>query len=343
MKTEALLTEVNGTLFAPHHFEEHRADLASNTGIVSTSSLSRIFPDYDTDMLVSFLKSLNFCQSVDSSVLKNTNLQITPSHLTTDLLYFPGLVHLERPESLVQQETLRFGWCLKCMDPNEFFSTRFLHILLLSVAYKFPLAGQGLHRMCKLWRNGIFWSNYDDITTVIEVLDNNRRVVVTMSCDESDHTSQFEHAKLRSSLISLVRGLQHEYCKILSVREFLISPHLVCQYPIDNLPDSDLFDVRHVARAMLLHKKVVPSYSDSSGRLPLRSLPFEPYRHLGSSFICQLLNPDIANQQVPTSFLHEIQTFCHQFKMKPQVYKNLREYIDSLSLFAGRNPLVSTL
>ena len=122
--------------------------------------------------------------------------------------------------------------------------------------------------MCKLWRNGIYWRNYDNITTVIEVLDNNRQVVVAMSCDESDHTSQIEHAKLRNSLISLVHSLQREYCKILSVREFLICPHLVRHYPMDsNLPDSDLFDMFHVARAMLLHKKVVPSYKNSRGCL----------------------------------------------------------------------------
>ena len=339
VKTEALLTEVNGTLFAPDHFVEHRADLASNTGIVSISSLSRIFPDYDPKLLVSFLKSLHFCRQVDYAVLKNTNLQTTPSCLTTDLLFFPGLVQLERPKNLVPQGALQFGWCLKCINPNEFFSTRFLHVLLLSVAYKFPLVGQDLHRMCKLWKNGIFWRNYDNITTVIEVLDNNRRVVVAMSCDESDHTSQTEHAKLRSSLISLIRSLQHEYCSILSVREFLISPDLVRQYPMD-LPDSDLFNICHVARAMLLRKKVVPSYKDSSGCLRLQSLPFEPYHRLEAPFICQLLNPDKADEEVSASLLHRIQKLCHQ---EPQVYKDLREYIDGLSLFAGRNPLVSTL
>ena len=343
VKTDALLTEVNGTLFAPDHFEEHRADLASNTGIVSISSLSRVFPDYDAKMLASFLESLHFCRSIDYAVLKNTNLLTTPSCLTTDLLFFPGLVQLQRPKNLVPQGALQFGWCLKCINPNEFFSTRFLHVLLLSVAYEFPLAGQNLHRMCKLWRNGIFWRNFDNITTVIEVLDNNRQVVVAMSCDESDHTSQTEHAKLRSSLISLIRSLQYEYCNILSVCEFLISPDLVRQYPMDsNLPDSGLFDICHVARAMLLHKKVVPSYKDSSGCLPLQSLPFEPYHRLESSFIFQLLNPDKADEEVPTSLLHKIRTLCHQFKMKPQVNKNLREYIDGLSLFAGRNPLVST-
>ena len=340
VKTEALLNEINGTLFAPRQFKEHR-DLASNTGIVPVSNLHKVFPDYNSDMLVGFLTSLDFCRPVDPSVLQYTNLQTTPSHSTADLLFFPGLVQSERPDSLVQQlGALEFGWCLKCMDPHEFLSSRFLHVLLLSVAYKFPLVSQGLHRMCRVWRNGIFWRNDDDITTVIELLDNNRCVLVAMSCDD---TSPVENAELRSSLIGLVRHLQQQYCPRLNVCEFLISPDLIQRYPLDNLPDSNLFDIHHVARSMLLRKKVVPSYTDSSGRLPLTSLPFEPYHQLSSSSVSQLLNPNMADQPVPGPLLHEVRQLCHDIKIKPQVYKELREHLDKLSLFSGRNPLVSSV
>ena len=339
VKTEALLKEINGTLFAPDHFKEHR-DLASNTGIVPVSNLHKVFPDYNSEMLVGFLTSLDFCRPVDPSVLQYTNLQTTPSHSTADLLFFPGLVQSERPDNLVQQGALEFGWCLKCMDPHEFLSSRFLHVLLLSVAYKFPLASQGLHRMCRVWRNGIFWRNSDDITTVIELFDNNRCVLVAMSCDD---TSPVEHAELRSSLIALVRYLQQQYCPRLNVCEFLISSDIIQRYPLDNLPDSDLFDIHHIARFMLLHKKVVPSYKDSSGRLPLTSLPFEPYHQLSSSSVCQLLNPVMADQPVPGPLLQEVRKLCRQTKVDSQVYKELREHLDRLSLFAGRNPLVSSV
>ena len=103
VKTEALLNEINGTLFAPRQFKEHRDILASNTGIVSTSSLLSVFPHHNTDMLVGFLQSLNFCQPVEPSVLENTNLKTTPSHSTADLLFFPGLVQSERPDNLIHQ------------------------------------------------------------------------------------------------------------------------------------------------------------------------------------------------------------------------------------------------
>ena len=339
VRTEALLNEINGTLFAPDHFKEHR-DLASNTGIVPVSNLHKVFPDYNSEMLVGFLTSLDFCRPVDPSVLQYTNLQTTPSHSTADLLFFPGLVQSERPDNLVQQGALEFGWCLKCMDPHEFLSSRFLHVLLLSVAYKFPLASQGLHRMCRVWRNGIFWRNLDNITTVIELLDNNRCVLVAMSCDD---TSPVEHAELRSSLIALVRHLQQQYCPRLNVREFLISPNLIQRYPLDNLPDSDLFDIHHVARSMLLHKKVVPSYQDGRGYLTLEALSFEPYHQLSSFSVCQLFNLHMADQPVPGCLLQEVRQLCHQTKVSPQKFGELREHLDRLSLFAGRNPLVSSV
>ena len=119
MKTEALLNEINGTLFAPDHFKEHR-DLASNTGIVPVSNLHKVFPDYNSEMLIGFLTSLDFCRPVDPSVLQYTNLQTTPSHSTADLLFFPGLVQSERPDSLVQHlRALEFGWCLGCVDQSN--------------------------------------------------------------------------------------------------------------------------------------------------------------------------------------------------------------------------------
>ena len=345
VKTEALLKEINGTIFAPDHFKEHR-DLASNTGVVPVSNLHKVFPNYNLEMLVGFLMSLNFCRPVDPSMLQYTNLQTTPSHSTADLLFFPSLVQSERPDNLVQQGALEFGWCLRCMDAHEFLSSRFLHVLLLSVAYKFPLSQvasssvrqSGLQRICTVWKNGIFWRTLDNITTVIELLDNNRCVLVAMSCDDN---SPVEHAELRSSLIALVRHLKHQYCPRLNVCEFIISRNLIQQYPLDNLPNSDLFDIHHVAQSMLHHKKGVPSYKDGHGYLIIEALPFEPYHQLSFSSVCQLFNPSMADQPVPGPLLQKVRQLCHLPKIKPQEFGELRKHLDRMSLFAGRNPLVS--
>ena len=346
VKTEALLNEINGTLFAPDHFKEHR-DLASNTGIVPVSNLHKVFPDYNSEMLVGFLTSLDFCRPVDPSVLQYTNLQTTPSHSTADLLFFPGLVQSERPDSFVQQlGALEFGWYLRCMDPHEFLSSHFLHLLLLSVAYEFSLDSRfnphssvsGLQRKCTIWRNGIFWRDDNNTCTVIELLDNNRCVMVAMS-----YTSTVEYAKLRGSLIALIRRLLHKHSPAPEVCEFLISPDLVCQYPIDTFPDTDLFDMCDVARSILRRKPVVLSHGDGRGHLNIQSLPFEPYHLLAPSYVSQMFNPNMADQPVPGPLLQEVKQLCHDTKIKPQVYKELREHLDKLSLFAGSNPLVSSV
>ena len=349
VKTEALLNETNGTLFAPCQFKEHRDILASNTGIVSTSSLLSVFPHHNTDMLVGFLQSLNFCRPVEPSVLENTNLQTTPSHSTADLLFFPGLIQSERPDSLVQQAALEFGWCLVCVDPEQYLSSRFLHILLLSVAYRFSRSFRrkvtsslhGLQRRCTVWKNGISWTDSDNITTLIELLDNNRRVLVAMSCSKD---RPMEHAKLRSSLISLVHCLHQEHCPSVQVYECLISPSLVQQYPFNDLPDTDLFDIQDVAESILCRKPFISSQSECCiGRLPTQSLPLEPYHLLSPSSVCELFNHSSADQPVPTTLLHEITKHFSRLKMKPQVYKELKEHLDKLSLFSGRNPLVSSV
>ena len=345
VKTETLLNEINGTLFAPDHFKEHR-DLASNTGIVPISNLHKVFPDYNLEMLVGFLTSLDFCRPVDPSVLQYTNLQTTPSHSTADLLFFPGLVQSERPDSLIQQlGALEFGWCLRCMDPHKFLSSRFLHLLLLSVAYEFPLASRfnpyssvsGLQRKCTVWRNGIFWRDDNNTCTVIELLDNNRCVMVAMS-----YTSTVEYAKLRGSLIALIRRLLHKHSPAPEVCEFLISPDLVCQYPIDTFPDTDLFDMCDVARSILQRKPVVLSHGDGRGHLETQSLPFEPYHLLAPSYVSQLFNPNMADQPVPGPLLQEVMEFSRHLKGSLKV-SELREHLDKLSLFTGSNPLVSSV
>ena len=226
-------------------------------------------------MLVGFLQSLNFCQLVEPSVLENTNLQTTPSHSTADLLFFPGLVQSKRPDSLVQQGALEFGWCLGCVDPEQYFSSRFLHILLLSVAYRFSVyPTQGYFII--LWSPAKVhcleeWHLLDNITTLIELLDNNRRVLVAMSCSKD---RPMEHAELCSSLISLVHRLHQEHCPSVEVYECLISPSLVQQYPFNALPDTYLFDIQDVAKSILRQKPFISSQSECCiGRLPTQSLP----------------------------------------------------------------------
>ena len=75
----ALLNEVNGILFAPKEIERVHQDIASNTGIVPKSILENLFPKHDTDMLIGFLRSLQFCHVLESNTLQMFETNISAS------------------------------------------------------------------------------------------------------------------------------------------------------------------------------------------------------------------------------------------------------------------------
>ena len=99
----------------------------------------------------------------------------------------------------------------------------------------------------------------------------------------------------------------------------------------------------HVARSMLCRKSCILSYKDGRGHLEASMFPFEPYQLLAIApcFVCKLFDPNMSNLPVPTPILDDIRKLCCLPKIKPQNFKELRNYLDSLSIFAGRNPLVS--
>ena len=344
VEKKALLREVNGTLFAPNHFKQYR-QVASNTGIVPIVTLEELFPQYSSEMLVGCLESMEFCHPVDISTLQATNLKANSSSPPSGAnhLFFPSLVKADRPEDL--PSTPRFGWCLGCSDPHQFFSNRFLHVLLLRLAFMFPLASinrslspilHSLERQCKVWRNGICWKSVSGVSTIVEIVDLNRWVIVLVS------EKTREAAQTCSSVIRMILDLQHQLCSAVTTCECLISPSLLDGYPFDALPDTDLFDLPTVARSMLLHHKLLLDRKEGNNEfLTEEALSCEPYYLLQPSFVCQLFNQSMATQPVPDPLLQEVLSYCQLLHQKPRDHKELRECVNKHSIFAGRNPLVS--
>ena len=354
VKTEIILKDVNGVLFAPEHFKEHR-HIASNTGVIRVSSLRQLFPMYDPEMLVELLVSLEFCLLVNLSGIE-TNLQATSSNEgeTDQLLFFPALSNTARPQPVTKEiqilstQQLVSGWCLGYKDHKyQYFTARFLYTLIFRLSCTFPSLCEnlstshslhGLERKCTVWINGISWNNEDGIRTVVEVIQQNRWVVVTMYHNK-DITSPVEYSKHRSAVIRLVLELQKKLARNLDTFECLISPSLLQQWPIEHLPVSDLFAIKDVAKSVLLHKPVILSCKDDSNQLSTENaLLFEPYHLLSSSSVCELMESD---QPVSCALLNEVRECCQQPQLESQSHLSLREHLDSMSIFTGRNPLVS--
>ena len=344
VEKDALLREVNGTLFAPNNFKQYR-QVASNTGILPITTLEELFPQYSSEMLVGCLESMEFCHLVDLSTLQATNLKATSSSLPSEAshLFFPSLVKEHRPGYLPSS---RFGWCLGCSDPHQFFSNRFLHVLLLRLAFTFSLASKNrslssslhdLERQCEVWRNGICWKNDSGVSTIVEIVDLNRWVIVLVS------EKTREAAQTCSSVIRMILDLQHQLCSpLVTTCECLISPSLLDRYPFDALPDTDLFDLPTVARSMLLHRKLFLDRKEGNNEFSTdEALSCEPYYLLQPSSVCQLFNQSMTSQPVPDPLLREVLRYCQLPHQKPRDHKELRECVNKHSIFAGRNPLVS--
>ena len=346
VEKEALLREVNGTLFAPNNFKQYR-QVASNTGIVPIATLEELFPQYSSEMLVGCLESMEFCHPVDPSALQATNLKATSSSLplVANYLFFPILVKKHRPGDLPSP---RFGWCLGCSDPHHFFSNRFLHVLLLRLAFTFPLASKhlppsstlrGLERQCEVWQNGISWKSVSGVSTIVEIVDLNRWVIVLVS------EKTREAAETCSSVIRMILDLQHQLCSaVVTTCECLISPSLLDRFPFDALPNTDLFDLPTVAKSMLLHHKLLLDQKEGKNEFSTdEALSCEPYYLLQPSSVCQLFNQSMASQPVPDPLLQEVLRYCQLPHQKPRDHKELRECVNKHSIFAGRNPLVSSV
>ena len=347
----SLLKEINGTLFAPSHFKEYRSTLASNTGIVPVTVLSDVFRQYDPDMLVGFLKSLEFCHEIDKNTLKIISTNLSSS--SEKLLYFPALVSVE-PSSKVTI-TDGFGWCLWCPNPYQFFSTRFLHVLLLRLVYELSLQAndvgiihkspvQSLNRSCHVWKNGIRWTR-DGVKTVVQVSEQNRSIILLVQ--PLDEGSEFESLQVSSSVIQKILQIKEEFHHLCDTQECLISPHnlnLALQY---NLKDLSVFKIEDIARVLVMKKTFVTSNMTESLNISSLLGQFEPYHSLPLSVIHQLFDDSKVSQCIPEHVLRELQERCrpimdiYPVTRESSTYQSVRDHLNRFSIFARRNPFVS--
>ena len=251
-----LLTEVDGILFAPETFKEH-VDIASNTGIVSVSGLTRFFPEYDSDMLICFLKNMDLCQEMNPSFLRMTNLhQLAVGEEEEGgterrgerLLFFPCLLSTDRPDEMTS-EVYQFGWCLQCTSKHHFFPPRYFHILSLRLAYKMALPQEDnkLKRCCTFWKNGLYWSNSHGVGSLVEIVDESQCVLVMMSCEKGYSDNM---VSLRRDVIGEVMSVYKESCPSLEVKELVIDPKELA-YPVNTPRERTVYSVKAVMSSVV--------------------------------------------------------------------------------------------
>uniref|UniRef100_A0A1X7T756 Uncharacterized protein n=1 Tax=Amphimedon queenslandica TaxID=400682 RepID=A0A1X7T756_AMPQE len=267
-----LLTEVDGILFAPKTFKEH-VDIASNTGIVSVSGLTRLFPEYDPDMLICFLKNMELCQELDPSFLRMTNLIAGDREETGDctsetqrrgerLLFFSCLLSTDRPKKMTS-EVYQFGWCLQCTREHDFFPPRYFHVLSLHLAFKMaqPQEGDKLKRRCTFWKNGLYWFNGHGVGSLVEIVDESQCVLVMMSCEKGYSDNM---VSLRRDVIGEVMSVYKESCPSLEVKQLVIG-HKELAYPVNTPRERTVYSVNDILSAIDKREEFLVKCDGSKG------------------------------------------------------------------------------
>ena len=280
LQKQALLGEINGTIFAPKNFRQHK-DLSWSTGVVPFSKLKNEFADYDPNMVTEFLIHLEFCFKIEDyqtlALLKDeaANIEDTSQDVTEEYYFFPALVSVDKPLQVWEQNDAmccRCGWFYQCIQPNQFLTTQFLHVLILRLAFIFALKldpgdcrqdALALRRKCSVWKHGIGWLNRVPIETVVEVGLQYQSVIVMMRCPTGKET---ECVQLRSEVIQNVIEAKDEHCKAVKMSESFIHPTDV-KYPFtDNMENVKLYSVTEIARVEV---KGAANALDHGGKNPV--------------------------------------------------------------------------
>ena len=310
---EVLLSEVNGTVFAPKNFKEHH-DISSSTGVVPFSKIEQLFPSHSPEMIISFLSHLEFCQQIaesEASVISGG--QLGGSQQSSETFYFfPALVSEDRPKEScrsIEQTHYKSGWSLRCSRSDQFLSPRFLHVLLLRLAFSFALAPETadedeacpvLQRRCNVWKAGIHWQNRDGVEAIVEVVEQNTAITVVMGCLEG---REVECSGLRSELIQAILATKERVCAAVELRESFIHPAEL-SYPLKNSKLLPSFTITELATAIAEDKQVV-TRKQGHGQQMLgisELLYFEPYTCFNPTLLAELFKDENSGKEVPDIF-----------------------------------------
>ena len=378
----ALLAEINGTIFAPEDFKQHcqlatstgvvpRSKLAEHFPKFDITMLIKFLAHFELAIPINDEEVIH---------LVNQHLGKSAECDRQEFLFCPALIRLKVPPHVFVHQaefSFNFGWLLSCMRTNDFLDARFLHVLILRLALSLGIAPAkdpdfpALQHHCSVWKTGVCWYTSDGIKVLVEVI-NKKRVVVLIQA----HKYSVQSLMLRSDVINKVRKTASEFCPSVVTEEFLLSCADVI-YPI-NVSTTPVFSLKSAAQTVV-HKKPFVLATTGSSMLPLNDiLSVEVYANLGKQTLHYLHNESYTSYDVKVSdsFLGTLQSswsenaqlvpivhcvLTEAIKTTPQrssenlgvfiktwreqsegTYRSLKQVLDPLSVFAGKNPLVSS-
>ena len=383
IEEKSLLSEVSGTMFAPEDFKQYQ-HLASNTGIVSLSKLAECFPGKDLNILIGFLIHLEFCQEISDQALFQLISEKYSPDFGEQYYLFPGLISLKAKGAIWEAKCdfkYHFGWILQCTKLEQFFSSRFLQVLLLRLAFLFALESSSkdpenlaIHLKCSLWKNGVFLGTHFGINVLIEINDN-KYVIVMCRFNASNLVKCLEH---RSQVLHTVLECVEEFCPRIATVESFVEASSALVYPYELNHERTLCTVKDLTEALISNCANPSVVLPDGNSIPAESFfSFEPYAEIDLFTLQELWDTNNDNKLIPNAFLsslvenisnniellikifnesahvpldcsrnilyQEIVNWRDKSETELRTYKDLREKLNRHSVFAGRNILVSML
>ena len=263
-----------------------REDSLSNLGIIPTARLQTIFPEFSLALLKGCLILLQYCQEIDDPQIISKVLEIpeVETGLDQSFLFFPALLQTSREKVMwIRSYDISLcciGWCMECYKTYDFFPPRFLHVLLLRLAFTFalPKTPGGLDdgsaivdvysRKCTLWKNGIHWLMESGVEVVVEVV-KQKRAVLVMVRGSSDQ--EVECGDILAKVVVKVVEAKSEFCNVLKANLYVAIPNDLKQSTLPEAEKLQLFEARNV-QEVLLNGSEGAVCRDGKGYLPSSDL-----------------------------------------------------------------------
>ena len=261
-----LTNEVHQNLFSKTAAQKFLSTLGpryANMGIIPESYLHKLLPEHITKEC---LIQLQYCQEFShTEVGLDYTCTVTPnaSESKEDLLYFPALCNIESKSASWSSDsdlTFSIGWYAKCKESFDYFPIRFLHVVLLRLAFTLALpnvsessVAQAYGRRCTMWKNGIHWLMEEEVKCVFEMVDGNKGFVVITKAEE--HCDEL-YTTLRRIVDTLMQA-KSEFCNTALLHHYLLDSD-----DPQSFKDGDkLFEINDIERVLREGKKGVVSVS----------------------------------------------------------------------------------
>ena len=238
-----------------------------NIGVLPEDFLDQILPQYITKEC---LVQLQYCQEISHKDIGT--FPSLPRSVSSDqsFLFFPALCSAEKSDvAWTTPPGLSYGrgWLARCSDTScDHFPSRFLHVLLLRLIFKFTLHAslqlstlsasspdhRHLTRCCAMWNSGLLWNMEEGVECTVEMVNGNKGIVVITKSEEDlleNCVSVF------NSIVSCVMEAKAEFCYSIRPQFFLIDPIT----STDCLIEDNLFSLTDVERVLAEGKEVVLS------------------------------------------------------------------------------------